>query len=472
MNNVSKSRKRKRRKITKIFALCLLIVIIILFATIFYLNIIPILITIILFILALFSILGLSLLNFSKIRGIRYIGYLLSTLLILLSLFIEIYLVNTLGFLFNATNGGYLTKNYNVVVLSDSNYSKIDDLDNKKLGYYNVDNLKNIKKKLKKVDLTYQELNSKDELINGLLNNKIEAIILENSELTLLEENDSNTYNKLKVIYTIEIKLNINNVKNAINITKEPFNIYVSGIDTYGSISDVSRSDVNILVSVNPKLGKIIITWIPRDYYIDIGKGTKDKLTHAGMYGIDYSILAIEKLLDVDINYYVKVNFTSVVKLVDLLGGLEIYNDETFTTNDNFTFNKGNLTLNGEEALSFVRDRKHVTGGDIGRGKNQVKVMKALFNKVLSKNLLKNYNKLLKSLEGTFVTNLEQSNITNFVKWQLLKRKKWEFDSIILNGTDGREYTYSVSSQTLYVMLPDEEMVNNAKTKIKEIISK
>ena len=473
MENIHNNKKKKKRIVSKVITIILLITFLILFGMLLYLNVIPILYTFIIFLLALVFIFFLVLFNFSKRKGFRLIGNFFSLIFIIISIIIMIYLYNTLGFLYKATNGHYMLKNYNVVVLSDSNYEDIKDLDNKKIGIYNVDdNIKDVQKKLnKKVSLQYQTFESREEALTNLLNNTLEAILLENSELSLIEENDQETFNKLKTIAQIEITIDISNIKNAIDINKEPFNLFITGIDTYGNINAVSRSDVNILVSVNPKKEKILITWIPRDYYLDINKSMKDKLTHAGMYGIENSIYAVSKLLDVKINYYVKVNFTSVVKVVDLLGGITVYNDETFTTNDNFTFREGNLTLNGEEALSFVRDRKHVTGGDLGRGKNQTKVIKALINEALSKKNLKNYNKLLNTLDGTFVTNMEQSNIFNFVKRELIKRRNWQIETNILTGTDGREYTYSISNQTVYVMLPDEESVNNAQNKIKEILS-
>ncbi len=462
-------KQKKKRIINKIITIMLLIFIFILFGTIIYLNIFPISHTLFIFLLIILISFGLILCNFNKIRIIRLIGYFFSILIIISSLIIEIYLCNTLGFLYSSTNGGFIIKNYNVIVLKNSSYNDIKDLKNKTIGLFNAD--KDLIKKINKtVTVEYNDINNKEDLIDNLINNINDAIILEDSELSLIEENNKEIYEKIKSIKKIEIKKDISNLKDEIDINKESFNIFISGIDTYGSINAVSRSDVNILMTVNPNDEKILITWIPRDYYVDINKSLKDKLTHAGMYGIDTSIYAIENLLNVNINYYIKVNFSSVIKVIDILKGIEVYNDETFTTNENITFEKGNITLNGEQALSFVRDRKHVTGGDLGRGKNQVKILKAVLNKALSKELLKNYNNLLKALDGTFVTNIDQSTIFSFVKRELLKKRNWQIESNILTGTDGREYTYSVSNKTLYVMLPDEQALNQTKEKIKEVL--
>ncbi len=471
MESINKKQpKKKKRIINKIITIFLLILILILFGTMIYLNVIPIKNILIIFLITILITFLLILCNFSKKRGFRLIGYFFSLIIITISLLIEIYLCNTLGFLYKATNGHYIIRNYNIIVLKDSNYKDLNDLNNKVIGIYHVD--KKLQTKInKKIDIHYDNYETKDDLLASLLKEEIDSIILEDSELSLLEENNLDNYEKIKSIYKIEIKEDISKITDDIDINNDSFNVFISGIDTYGNINAVSRSDVNILASVNPKTEKILLTFIPRDYYVDIGEKLNDKLTHAGMYGIDKSIKAIENLLAVHINYFVKVNFSSVIKVVDVLDGITVYNDETFTTNENITFKEGLVTLNGEEALPFVRDRKHVTGGDLGRGKNQMKVLEALIKKALNKNLLKNYNKLLDSLDGSFVTNINESSIFNFVKRELLKRRNWQIETNILEGSDGREYTYSVSSQTLYVMIPNEDSVNNAKAKIKEVLN-
>ena len=464
MTSINKN-KRKKRIFNKIITILLLIFILILFSTIIFLNVLSFKNTIIIFLMVLLISFGLVLCNFSKKKGFRIIGYFFSLILIIISLIIEIYLCNTLGFIFGATNNHYILRNYNIIVLENGKYQDLANLNNETIGIYNNDN--NLKRKInKKIDINYKTYKNKDDLIEALLEEDVASIILEDMELDLINEINPDTYKKLKSIYKIEIKEDVSSIKNDIDINKDTFNIYISGIDTYGNINAVSRSDVNILVSVNPKKEKILLTWIPRDYYVDIGEDLNDKLTHTGMYGINKSIKAVENLLDVKVNY-----FSSVVKIIDILEGISVYNDETFTTNENITFEKGNIFLNGEEALSFVRDRKHVTGGDLGRGKNQIKVLEATIKKVLSKELLKKYNKLLDSLEGSFVTNIDQSQIFSFVKRELIKKRNWSFESNILTGTDDRRYTYSVSSQTLYVMIPSEESINNAQSKIKEVLN-
>lgn len=467
--------KKKKKKILSIIVTSLLgIIFIVLTGLLIYLNVLPLLILILVIILLLALLIGMFFLNFSKKKGLRIIGIFLSIILGVSVIFVEVYLGSTIGFLEGITNGNYSLKTYEVVVLKDSEYKKLKDLNNKDVftkDDKDDEELKKGKDKInKKVKLNYINKDDVSEMIYSLINNEVDAVLVEKSELDLIKD-DEESYSKLKVIYRVTIKDDIKDILNKVDINKDSFNIYVTGMDTYGKISQTSRSDVNIVITVNPKTEKILITWVPRDYYVKINNSSyKDKLTHAGIYGIDTSIYALENLLDTEINYYFKVNFTSVVKIIDLLEGIEVYNDETFTTNDNFTFNKGMVKLNGEEALSFVRDRKHVTGGDLGRGKNQVKVLEAVIKKASSPKIITKYTSLLNSLDGAFLTNMPLNTMKSFIRKEISKRRDWKFESNTLNGTDGSEFTYSYKNQKLYVMIPYEDSVSDAQNKIKEIL--
>ena len=254
-----------------------------------------------------------------------------------------------------------------------------------------------------------------------------------------------------------------------VDVTKEPFNIYISGNDIYGNIASVSRSDVNIIATVNPNTHKILLTSIPRDFYVQLHgtSGYKDKLTHAGVYGIDMSVKTIEDLLDIDINYYMRVNFTSLIKVVDAIGGVDVVSDYSFraTTGDRFV--KGTNHLNGKKALAFSRERKAFSDGDRQRGKNQQKVLTAILNKMLSSTtLITKYTDILDSLGGSFQTNMPASKIYNLVNMQLDKMPSWTFESYNLDGKGSSSYTYTYPHQKLYVMEPDVNTVNEAKAKI------
>lgn len=474
--NETKGNKKKKRKINRILTIILLLTVLIFFGLIFYINLIPIIFTILALILMLAIIFGITVLNFKKKRIFRIIGYILSIIIISIMTFIEIYLFNTLGFLFNMTDGDYSLHNYNVIVLNNNSYKNIEDLKNKDIGISETtdgEELDKAKKKIdKKVNVNYNEYEDLNSLIKALTDEETEGIILEDSELSLIEEENKEVYDLFEVIYEIEIKNDINDLKSAININKEPFNIYISGIDTFGKINSSSRSDVNIVVTVNPKTEKMLITWIPRDYYVSINNSKyKDKLTHAGIYGIDSSIYAIENLLNIDMNYYVKVNFTSVIELVNILGGITVYNDEAFTTIDGVYFKEGNITLNGEDTLAFVRERKNLSEGDLGRGKNQIKVLEALLNKAMSKDIIKKYNSILTSLEGAFVTNMSQNTMLGFIRKEVSKRRNWQIESNTLLGTDSYEYTYSYKNSELYVMKPNEDSVKDGINKINNILN-
>ena len=474
MSEVRRKRRRKYRKRGKILTLILLVTILIFFAALFYINIIPIFLTFLLLLLTLGLTLGLLILNLSKKRILRIVGNSITIILTIILIYVMTYLYSTIGFLFNVTDGDYVLNNYQVVVLKNSSYNELNDLDNKTLGYSETiqnSTLKKIKKKLKKIDLDYHSYESTDTLTNALLNKEVEAIIMLDSELSILSETNEANYEKLKVIYSMELKNDISSLKDIANINKEPFNIYLSGIDTFGKINATSRSDVNIILTVNPKKDKILITWIPRDYYVKINESSyKDKLTHAGIYGINSSIYAVSKLLDIKINYYVKVNFTSVTEIVDLLGGLTFYNDYAFTTVGNKYYPEGEITLNGADTLTYVRERKNLEEGDVGRGKHQIVVLNALIKKLTSKEVIKNYNNLLKSMENGFLTNMPHNTMIGFIKNEIRNPHNFKIESNILTGHDSYEYTYSYKNTKLYVMLPDEEKVNEAKAKIQECL--
>ena len=195
----------------------------------------------------------------------------------------------------------------------------------------------------------------------------------------------------------------------------------------------------------------------------------KDKLTHAGIYGIETSIATLENLLDTEINYYVKVNFTSLISVVDALDGITVNSKYSFTSQDGYTYQKGINELNGEEALSFVRERKAFSGGDRTRGENQELVLSAIINKALKPSIIINYADLLKAVKGGFITNLTDDDITKIIKKEIDEPHNWQIESISLDGTDSYNYTYSYSKSKLYVMEPNMESVNAAIKKMQQI---
>ena len=405
---------------------------------------------------------------------VRIITMIISLIISIVLSFISFNVLKTNSVLGNM-NLNYKTHNYSVLVLKDSGYSDISELDGEKLGYYDnkLDEPKEILSKIEeKISIDTVLYNDLDETVDALMNKEVKMIVLEESYIKMLDE-ESNFSSMVKSIYEFKIKIEVKDVSKDTDVTTEPFNIYLSGIDTFGEISSVSRSDVNIVITVNPKTHQVLLTSIPRDTYVQLSgtTGYKDKLTHAGIYGVEKSISTIEELLNIEINYYFKVNFTSVINIVDTLGGVNVYSEYSFTSMDGYNYKKGYNYVNGEQALSFVRERKTFALGDIQRGKNQQAMIEAIIRKCTSPDIISKYNSLLDSVNGKFATNMPVSRLMNLVKMQLEGNYKWTVTSNYISGTDGSEYTYSYPTQKLYVMIPDNDSILNAKELIDKVES-
>ncbi len=461
--------------INKIMSVITLTLSVVLLVSISILNVIPIKYFSIIVIL----LLGLNLFNVFvsfkwKLKKKGRIGFLILSIFLSLVFVVSLcYLFKTILFMGNFKFKGYATENYSVVVLKDSYYNNLEDLKNKKIGVLKRDeNEQSMLEHLNnKIEFSLLEYDSVLDFIDNLINNSIDAIVIEDNYKYMIEEEFTDFKDKIKTIYTFSLKYKVEDITKEVNITKDTFTIYVAGIDTYGAVSSVSRSDVNMLVTINPKTGQVLLTSIPRDYYVQLHgtTGYKDKLTHAGIYGVDMSVQTLEDLLDIDINYYVRVNFTSLIKLVDALGGVDVYSEYSFnsnagaTTSSGYHFSKGYNHVNGEQALEFARTRKAFISGDRVRGQNQQALIEAIIRKVASPAIITKYISILDSLEGSFETNLSMNDITSLAKYQIDKMPSWTVTSISLDGSDGSEYTYSYSGQKLYVMIPKEDSVNKAK---------
>ena len=259
--------------------------------------------------------------------------------------------------------------------------------------------------------------------------------------------------------------------EDAVVVTSKPFNIYISGMDTTGKITEEARSDVNMIITVNPKTHKVLMTSIPRDYLVELQNGEKDKLTHTGLMGIDETTSDVEDLLGIKINYYVKVNYNTLKDLVNSIGGITINSDKAFISYiGKYRFVEGENQLDGAKALAYARERHAYSDGDNHRVRNQQEVLKAIVKKLTgSTTLLTRYNKILKYLAPTMEMNLTRAEVKALVKFQLGKNPKWKFESNSLEGFDAFSTVYSAGNQQLYVMKPDEESIKKARQKIKEI---
>lgn len=481
---MSKSNRKNKKLniIGKFIGIIFDIMLIAFLGLITYMNVLPskYYFTIIILLL-LFTILNNMCLFITKIKKELKIFFItLSIIFIIIFGFGISYLYNTVDFLNTITSSKEQIENYYVVVLDNNTYDKIDDLKTDNLGIHaNTSDTFNEAKEelLKKVKTKNTEYDDSLELANDLLKEKIDAMFVSEAYKANLDDEVQNFKSKTKIIYTVSIKTKAKQIVKDVKVTQESFNIFISGIDTYGSIKSVSRSDVNMIVTVNPNSHEILFTSIPRDYYVQLNgtKGLKDKLTHAGTYGIDKSVKTLEDLFDIDINYFVKVNFSTLIDVVDIIGGIDVYSDATFIpwTDPSVRIKTGNMHMNGKTALAFARERHAYKEGDRHRVKNQQDVLTAIMNKMLSsKTLISKYNNLLNTLDGSFQTNMSTNNLTSLIKKQIDSMPEWSFISQSVNGSDASAFTYSYSNQKLYVMIPDMNTVNIASVKIKELLEK
>ena len=343
-----------------------------------------------------------------------------------------------------------------------------------KVDKNNIETLMSALKKDKKVDVKVDDVASYQEAYDNLKSGESKAMVLSGSYASLLESVDSNYASNLKTIYTYKIKKK--NSNSAKQVDSKVFNIYISGIDTYGSISTVSRSDVNIIMTVNMNTHKILLTTTPRDAYVKIpggGADQYDKLTHAGIYGVETSEQTLENLYGIKIDYYARINFTSFLKLIDQLGGVTVHNDQAFTSlHGKFDFPVGDIQMNSEQALGFVRERYSLDGGDIDRGKNQEKVISAIVNKLASLKSVSNFTSIVNNLQDSVQTNMSLDTINALANTQLDSGSKFTVTSQAVTGTGstGQLTSYAKPNSSLYMMKLDDSSVESASQAIKNLM--
>lgn len=366
-----------------------------------------------------------------------------------------------------------------VVVPANSSISDVSELTNVQAptsaDESNINALiANIKSE-KGVELTVDPVDSYQSAYENLINGSSQAMVLNSAYSNLLELSYNDYESNLKTIYTYKIKKAIEDT--AKTTDKNVFNIYISGIDTSGAVSTVSRSDVNLILTVNMNTHKILMTTTPRDSYVRIpdgGADQYDKLTHAGIYGIETSVKTLENLYDIPINYYARLNFTSFVKLINALGGVTVYNDQAFTSlHGNYNFGVGNINLtSGEEALGFVRERYSLEHGDYDRGNNQLKVIQAIVEKLTSFQSVSNYSDVISTLQDSIQTNMPLNTMMSLVNEQLDSGKTFIFSSQEVTGTGstGQLTSYAMPNASLYMIQLDDASVAKASQAIKNVM--
>lgn len=409
--------------------------------------------------------------NSISFKVLKILSYIVTVILIFGYSFGMIYLNKTLHFIGNIESIKKEVTSYYVVVLKDSKYEEISDLYGKTMLYY-INTDEDVLSKLK-LELIYSTTKNIEQLKDKLYTKKVESILISDLIKEDLEDKYEDFSSKTRILQTIDITKEVEDITKKVSIKNTAFNVLISGMDSYGNINKTTRNDVNMVVTINPNTNKMLLTSIPRDYYVQLHgkKGYKDKLTHAGIYGINTAVQTIEDLFNIDINYYVKVNFTTVVDLVDKIGPIEIYSDKNLNL-DGCKYVVGNNVVNGKCALRFARERHSYLEGDNHRVKNQQEVIKGIFNKLKnSPNILADYNSVLEVMNGKFATNIEMSELTSFIKYEVEDIGKYEIISTQVDGTGSMEYTYSYPHQKLYVMFPNEQSVNNAKEGIEKILN-
>ncbi|EIF38102.1 LCP family glycopolymer transferase CpsA [Streptococcus sp. SK643] len=375
----------------------------------------------------------------------------------------------------NATSN-YSNYSMSVAVLADSPIDNIGEVTSltapTATDKANIQQLLEDIKTTQNKELTVEESSSYLAAYKSLLSGEAKAIVLNSVFENIIEADYPDYASKIKKIYTKDLTKTVETPK---SVKGDSFNIYVSGIDTYGPISSVSRSDVNIIMTVNRETKKILLTTTPRDSYVSIadgGNNQKDKLTHAGIYGVDASIHTLENLYGIDLNYYARLNFTSFLKLIDLIGGIDVYNDQEFRAHTNGKFYPvGNVHLDSEQALGFVRERYSLADGDRDRGRNQQKVIVAIIQKLTSSEALKNYDTIIQGLQDSLQTNMPIETMISLINTQLEQGGSYQVTSQDLKGTGRMGLpSYAMPDSNLYMMEISDSSLESVKTAIKDVM--
>lgn len=387
-----------------------------------------------------------------------------------------------------------MTNNVSVIVMKSSNYNSLKDLSGKKIGTTSELDAKSTEKCLtdikKSIDFDQEDYPNYNQEMTDLYDGRIDGVILDESSRGIVYEQFLNISQVTKVVHTTSYKAPrehaIVDSKHPVDVTKDPFTIYFSGNDSFGDIQETSRTDSNMLVTVNPKTHRILMTSIPRDYYVPVAcaedaadgcpDGQKDKLTHTGLYGVQTTINTIEDFMDVDINYYVRVNFSSLTNIVDAIGGVDVTVGKGLAVDQFYTDDtiggvvEGENHLDGQKALAYARERYAYEDGDLQRVKNQQQVLKAIIKKVKSPSMLLKYASLIDAIGSAIETNMPSSSITNFVKFQLASNSSWKFESYPMVGDTGMEFSPSLGD-TASVTYQDRGSIETAHDKIEAILN-
>lgn len=425
----------------------------------------------------------------------QWVGKILSVLLIAILAFGVRYVGQVADTMKDISKTAGIEKNQVLVVVKEESTAQtLNDLKAGSWGIQYADDVElmgqaadELKKRLD-TDLNLTAFDDYETLYPALMSGQVDCMVMNSSYLDMIddltmEEEGYYFSDKIRIIETLEFETKAEepvqaNVSEDFDITKDPFIAYVSGIDTYGDITTRSRSDVNILLIANPETRQILIVTTPRDGYViipGISGSQKDKLTHAGLYGANKSIETINSIYDIDINYYARVNFNSVINIVDALGGVDVYSRYDFTSGSNlgeqFHYTEGYNHLNGKQALAFSRERYSFGEGDNQRGKDQMEVIKGIIKKCTSPAILTGFSSIMEEISDQVQTNLPTDSIYALVKMQLEDPREWEMYSYAITATGSREYCYSYTGKSLYVANLSDSSIAQAKSLMEAVMS-
>lgn len=464
------------RKLSIVFLIVQFLISAALIGVAFYVGFIPLKYIVALIVVCLFL---LAYEIFSQMTDKTYIvGRVLCALICFFYIGGGYYCVNTYSAIDEMAGQQVKVDEISCIVLKDDPAQSIYDTKDYTFGILAANDRENTDKALAEVQAAIgkepatTEYQDNDTLIDALYAKDVNVIVINEANRSPIEEYYKTFSDDTRVLNTHKVETVIQEDEKLDDITKTPFNVYLSGIDVYGSIKTTSRSDVNVIVTVNPNTKQILLTSTPRDYYVPltVSNGIPDKLTHAGIHGVDCSIGTLENLYGIKIDYYVRVNFTSVRKIVDLLGGVKVYSDYDFTSDWGPSFKKGYNQVNGKQALAFCRERHHFANGDYQRGRDHQHMIEAILNKAMSPDILPNYADLLKTASKNFQTNMSTKEITALAKMQLNDMSQWTIKYANAAGQGASKTTYSYQSRKLYVCVPDYNSVAKITKRINKVL--
>lgn len=497
--NVKKKKKKNKRRLAKLMTVFIFATLALLIFQMIYLDLLPMkLIVLISAVLLIIALIITLIMNFKVRRFIPRLLVGLISLCMCLGLAYGNYFIyktkDTFEVVTSLADKKAITTS--IISMKDSGITKETDLKKKKIGTIlemDKEATKRTLKDLKDESIKYstEDYSSLEDMVYALYDGKVDAICLNEKYRDILHETEAffafNTSTKVvyQNVHYVEREASDNESDPVNDITKDAFTILVSGNDSYGSLQDANtRSDANMLLTVNPKTGTILMTSIPRDYYVDLicpgdgemacPEGSKDKLTHSGLLGIKSTEKSIENALGIKINYNIRINFSSVVNLVDALDGIDLDIKEgeqcdILYANMQPGLNVGKHHVDGETALAFARERHAYVNGDNQRVKNQQKVFKAIFKRIVSPKMITNYGKFMDALAVAFDTNISGDEISDFIKYELNNMPKWKFESYTIYGESANDFCYEAQSYAS-VTYQNDLMNEIARNKIKAVL--